>query len=94
MYSINSVLHSSVGSFMLRYPKSVTVLVMLNILNVITYKTFSLFICFFSVASLSKKKIAFRVKRVAEMETEVLFGIYRQGTVMGSSSVSFSVLPL
>lgn len=92
MYSINSILGSSVGSFMLQYPRSVTVLVRLNILNVITYKTFTIYLLFQCGISI-KKKIAFRVKRVAEMETEVLFDIYRQGTVMGSSNVSFSVLP-
>lgn len=39
-----------------------------------------------------KKKMIPRLKGLTEMETEVLLG-YRQDTIMGSSDVSFSVLP-
>lgn len=55
MYSINSILGSSVGSFMLQYPRSVTVLVRLNILNVITYKTFTIYLLFQCGISIKKK---------------------------------------
>lgn len=39
-----------------------------------------------------KKKKTPRVEGLTEMETEVVLG-YRQDTVMGSSNLSFSVLP-